>query len=609
MDIVPLHQAKIKSREETADRVRALKGAGKRVGYTSGVFDLLHPGHVQYLESARLECDVLVVGVNSDRSVRENKGELRPICSEGDRARVIAGLQSVDFVFVFDEKNNNKNIEVLRPDVYLKAGDYDRKKLSSASIVEAYGGRVVLVPFADGHGTTGVIERIAARYSAESIPSKYPEPRPAIFLDRDGTLNEHVEYIHERDKFQMIPGAIEALKRLKEHGFRLIVVTNQPGIGMGYFSKEDFFILNRELLKRCRAEGVTLDRVYFCPHTDNDRCGCRKPGTALIERAVSDLNIDLDRSFVIGDMTGDLMLAKNAGCRSILVRTGMGGADQRYPVTPDYIADDILGAVDYILDTTGPILVASMEGAPHPSSVRFDLKDRFIRSRVLESIGALSGKIGHDLNNYLGAIQGGVDIINARVRKLFPTENPLQQPLALITQSLERGEALSRRLRGYVRPGEPRLDPIDLVVLGAELEGRLRAVAPAELVITYSAPPSVRLLGDEFALAEVLFAIGLNAVESVRGRVDGRIAIVVRDEVAPGDATALSRPRGVIEVTDNGGGLSPDHLGEIFTPKTGTASGYGLGLPMAEEIVRRHGGEVLVHSQSGATTVTIAVPR
>lgn len=604
-----LHAAKLKSRDEIADRVRALQGAGRKVGYTSGVFDLLHPGHVQYLERARLECDVLVVGINSDRSVRENKGELRPICAEHDRAGVVAGLQSVDFVFVFDEKNNNKNIEILKPDVYLKAGDYDRQKLSSAALVESYGGRVVLVPFAHGHGTTGLIERIAQRYSADYISSPYPEPRPAVFLDRDGTLNEHVEYVHEVEKFRIIPGVIEALKRLKEHGFRLVVVTNQPGIGMGYFSREDFYVLNREFLRRIRAEGVTVDRVYFCPHSDNDRCGCRKPGTELVARAVKDLNIDLDRSFVVGDMTGDLMLAKNAGCRGVLVRTGIGGADNRYEVTPDYVAEDLLDAAEYIIETTGPIASSSKGGETRPAPMSFDLKDRFIRSRVLESIGALSGQIGHDINTYLGAIQGSVDIINARVRKLFPADNPLQHPLTLITQSIERGEALSRKLRGYVRPGEPPRNPIDLVVLGVELERRLRAIAPAELSITFVAPPSVRLLGDEFALAEVLYALGLNAVESLKGRSDGRIAIEVRDEVAPGDAAALSRPRGVISIVDNGGGISAEHSAEIFTPKAEGAAGYGLGLPMAEEIVRRHGGEIRVHSADGGTTVSVALPR
>ncbi|MFM1847625.1 MAG: hypothetical protein RL417_1099 [Pseudomonadota bacterium] len=607
METAPLHESKIKSRDELADRLRALKGAGKKIGFTSGVFDLVHPGHVAYLESARLECDVLVVGINSDRSVRENKGDLRPICREADRARVVAGLQSVDLVFVFDEKNNNKNIEILKPDVYLKAGDYDRSKLSSAQLVEAYGGKTVLVPFADGHGTTGIIERVIGRYSAEAVASPYPRPRPAIFLDRDGTINEHVEYIHEVEKFRLIPGALEGLKRLKEHGFRLVVVTNQPGIGMGYFSKEDFFVLNRELLKQARAYGVTFDRVYFCPHTDNDRCRCRKPGTEFIERAVKDLNIDLDRSFVVGDMTGDLMLAHNAGCRGVLVRTGIGGADKRFEVSPAYVADDLLRAADFIIDTTGPISVEQETKIGEAKS--FDPKERFIHSRVLESIGAFSEKIGHDINSFLGAIQGSVDIINNRIRKAFPSENPFQQPLELISQSIEQGESLSRKLRGYVRPGELRRDPLDLVVLGRDLVERLTAIVPEGVTVTFEGPPSLRLLGDEFALAEVIYAVGLNGVESLRGRPAGVISVVVRDEIAPGDASTLARPRGVISISDTGGGISSVAAGELFTLKNPRGKGYGLALPMAQELAQRHGGEIVVASTEAGTVVTIALPR
>jgi len=243
----------------------------------------------------------------------------------------------------------------MRLDVYLKVVDYDRAKLSSAGIVEASGGRVILVPFADGHGTTAIIDRIAGRYGAVCEAAPPATLRPAVFLDRDGTLNEHVEYIHEVEKFRLIPGVVSALKRLKDHGFRLVVVTNQPGIGMGYFTKEDFFRVNRELLKAVRAEGVTLDRVYFCPHSDNDRCACRKPGTLLVERAVQELNIDIARSFVVGDMTGDVELGRRTGCRSVLVRTGIGGADGRFSGAADHVAEDLVAAAEYIIGLVGPL--------------------------------------------------------------------------------------------------------------------------------------------------------------------------------------------------------------------------------------------------------------
>ena len=112
------------SREAAVGLAQQYRAAGKRIGYTSGVFDILHAGHVEYLEYARSRVDVLFVGVNSDASVRANKGPQRPINSEQQRAAVLAGLRAVSHLFIFSERNNNVNIELLRPDLYIKAGDY-----------------------------------------------------------------------------------------------------------------------------------------------------------------------------------------------------------------------------------------------------------------------------------------------------------------------------------------------------------------------------------------------------------------------------------------------------------------------------------------------------
>ncbi|RIL10109.1 MAG: hypothetical protein DCC75_05045, partial [Proteobacteria bacterium] len=300
---------KIMTRDEAVNSVKALRASRPlKVGYTSGVFDLLHPGHVRYLEDAKSRCDLLVVGVNSDSSVRSNKGAGRPIVPEQDRAEVVAGLVCVDLVFIFSDTNNNRNIELLKPDLYIKAGDYDRSKLSSAPLVESYGGQAVVVPFAGGYSTTSIIDRIEDLQgnSASAIELPAPQKQPAVFVDRDGTLNEHVEYLHQPEKFKLIPGALEALKLLKDGGYRIVVITNQPGIGMGYFTREEFFKINRLFLNAAHKLGLMIDKVYFCPHSVAENCHCRKPKTAMIERAVKELNLDLSRSYVVGDTTLDL---------------------------------------------------------------------------------------------------------------------------------------------------------------------------------------------------------------------------------------------------------------------------------------------------------------
>jgi rfaE bifunctional protein nucleotidyltransferase chain/domain len=340
--------SKIIDRDQAARLSSQYKDSGLRVGFTSGVFDILHSGHIEYLEAARALVDVLIVGINSDLSVRANKGESRPVCREQERAEVLAGLSSVDHVFIFGERNNNVNIELIKPALYIKAGDYSVEKLSSKDIVERYGGRVELVPFKTGHSSTSVIERIQSAALCESGPNIDYDPRPAVFLDRDGTINEHIEYLSEPDRFKEISGAYAAIKRVRELGFRVVVVTNQPGIGLGYFTKEDFYAVTREMMRQASVFGAAFDKIYFCPHSKADRCACRKPETFFLDRAVKELNVDLKRSYVIGDMTSDVQLGINGGCRSILLKTGRGGDDRVYENKPDYTARDLADAAEWI---------------------------------------------------------------------------------------------------------------------------------------------------------------------------------------------------------------------------------------------------------------------
>ncbi len=339
------------TRDEVVQLSANLRAQGKQVGFTSGVFDILHPGHVQYLAEAKALCQYLIVGINSDSSVRGNKGDLRPIVPAQDRALVVAALESVDAVFIFDEPNNNQNIELLQPHLYLKAGDYDKAKLSSSSLVEAYGGRVEILPFKPGYSSSKIIEKVLG-YASTSITIPKTERRPAVFLDRDGTLIEHVEYLHEPEKLKLFPDTVQSLKQLREAGFRLFLVTNQPGIGLGYFSKEDFFVVNRELLKACSAQGVIFDRIYFCPHSPADRCSCRKPGIELFNRAAKDFELDKAASFMIGDTSFDIEAAKNFGIRSALIHRETKQPAMPMAVPPSYEAKTLAAAVDWILKSS-----------------------------------------------------------------------------------------------------------------------------------------------------------------------------------------------------------------------------------------------------------------
>lgn len=149
------------TQDELILHVAERKRNGQRVVFTNGCFDLLHPGHVAYFEFCRRQGDVVVVGLNSDASVRaQAKGGDRPILNQDDRARVLAGLADVDYVVIFDEPTPQKLIEAVRPDVLVKGEDWAAKGVVGRTFVESYGGKVVLAKLLDGHSTTGLIERI-----------------------------------------------------------------------------------------------------------------------------------------------------------------------------------------------------------------------------------------------------------------------------------------------------------------------------------------------------------------------------------------------------------------------------------------------------------------
>jgi rfaE bifunctional protein nucleotidyltransferase chain/domain len=353
---------KIRKRDDLKPLADALKKKKKVLGFTSGAFDILHAGHVRFLEKAKSMCDVLMVGVNSDVSVRSYKGPDRPINPERHRLEVVAALESVDYVFPFDERRNLRNIAVVKPDLYIKAGDYEIENLTSKEEVEKWGGKVVLLPVEHDVSTTQILRRVMGNESdgkkkvsedGKTIEWHGPPPKsgPAVFLDRDGTIIEEMEYLHEKEKMRFFTNSLEGLKKFQDMGYRLVIVTNQPGIGLGYFSKEDFFRVNRAFLKAVSDFGVDIDRIYFCPHSKAEHCSCRKPNQKFIEMATHDLAVDTKRSVFIGDKTSDMETGKRAGMKTILVRTGFGGKDGQYPGKPDAWADDLSEAAKIMLES------------------------------------------------------------------------------------------------------------------------------------------------------------------------------------------------------------------------------------------------------------------
>jgi D-glycero-D-manno-heptose 1,7-bisphosphate phosphatase len=183
--------------------------------------------------------------------------------------------------------------------------------------------------------------------------------RPAVFLDRDGTINVEVNYLHRIADLVLVPGAAEAIARLNGAGLPVLVVTNQAGIARGLYDVAAMDLLHAHLQEVLAQHGAHVDGFYYCPHHPDvsGLCSCRKPARGMLLRAARDHGVDLARSWLVGDSAGDIGAGRAAGCRTILVRTGYGSAVERQldetsaGDRPDVIVDALPDAVTTILGT------------------------------------------------------------------------------------------------------------------------------------------------------------------------------------------------------------------------------------------------------------------
>lgn len=177
------------------------------------------------------------------------------------------------------------------------------------------------------------------------------ESARAVFLDRDGTLIVEKDYLADPDLIELVPGAVEALHRLREAGYRLVVVTNQSGIARGLYTLADYRAVEARLEQILAEQGIRLDAVFFCPHHPDHSgpCDCRKPGLGMYREAARKLGIDLAASVYVGDRLKDVQPGMTLGGRSILVRTGYGASAARALADTIEVTDDLAGAADLIV--------------------------------------------------------------------------------------------------------------------------------------------------------------------------------------------------------------------------------------------------------------------
>ena len=194
--------------------------------------------------------------------------------------------------------------------------------------------------------------------------------KAAVFLDRDGVVIEEVNYLSRPDQLKLIAGSARAIVRLRQAGFKVVVVTNQSGVARGYLTLKTLRQVHRLLGRRLAEaeQGAKIDGLYFCPHlpaqAGKKGCSCRKPELGMLKKAQKRFHLDLARSFFVGDTTTDTLTAKRAGCTAVLVRTGKAGRDQVHTARPHKTVKDLAAAADWIIGKTSPFR------GPRPKNVR-----------------------------------------------------------------------------------------------------------------------------------------------------------------------------------------------------------------------------------------------
>jgi D-glycero-D-manno-heptose 1,7-bisphosphate phosphatase len=244
---------------------------------------------------------------------------------------VVAGLAAVDVVTLMEDDRPLPLLLRWKPDLYIKGGDYAADALRSGDAVKEYGGKVEVIRSSFETSTSKLIDRMGV-LAAHAVPDVAVNIAPnggvggvggLVLLDRDGTLIRNVPFLHDPAKVEILPGVIDGLLKLQAAGLRLAIVTNQQGIGLGYYTVQDFIAVNQRLLRELGARGVRISKIYFCPHSLGEQCSCRKPATGMITRAMRDFGTAPERTFLVGDSDEDMQAGADAGCQAL--RVGEGG--------------------------------------------------------------------------------------------------------------------------------------------------------------------------------------------------------------------------------------------------------------------------------------------
>mgnify|MGYP006092129215 FL=1 len=304
----------------------------KKIGAISGSFDCLHEGHKYSLDYCSKKVDILFVLINSDQSIKTYKGNSRPIQNLNQRLNSLEEFSENLYFISFDELIPNKTLEIIKPNVYFLSSEWIINPVEMPLLSEI-DCEIMEHPELDGVSTSKNIRDIDTS-------------KGAIFLDRDGTINEDVGYLNSIEDIVISEGNLVALRKISQFNLFNIIITNQSGVGYGYFTLQEMNKINNEILKIINLNGGRIDKIYCDTSTKENPSVLRKPNIGMVLKAREEFNISLKKSWVIGDKDSDIELGKKCNMRTIYIQNNQ--YEYRSLFRPDYKVQNLNEAYEII---------------------------------------------------------------------------------------------------------------------------------------------------------------------------------------------------------------------------------------------------------------------
>ncbi len=334
---------KVISLSQAEKLVTTYQAEGQKVGVMSGSFDIMAGIHFKSLEHVRSKCDVLVVLLNSDLSIRLYKGKAKPILTGLERSYILGQSPFVTHIVLMDDVTPVAILGNLKPDIFFNVSEWGADCIERKT-VESYGGKIMNSDVrVDSTWNTSTSELIARIATAEEM-----KVGKAIFLDRDGVINDNkAGYLFKWEDMVFMPHLIPAFKAFIKAGYKLIIITNQSGIARGYYTENQMNSLHTKMKAYFKKEGVIISAIYHCPHGPDDGCDCRKPGIGMLLSAATEQNLNLSKSWFIGDSETDIEAGRFANVKTVYI-----GDEKTYPrgaYRPNFFASTMKAAASCIL--------------------------------------------------------------------------------------------------------------------------------------------------------------------------------------------------------------------------------------------------------------------